>query len=138
MAVLTTREASRRDRLHERTRPVLFFVEFGRDSRTPRAHVLAVDADRDAHDHVLGPFRDVAVAAHEVGPLQRLEAEVVVFKVAVVDDGAVDLVLVRPAAVWRVMRDVEARRLQERRRPVVFFLILGVIRGRRETYMITS
>ena len=39
---------------------------------------------------------------------------------------------------FRVTGDVEARRLQERRRPVVFFLILGVIRGRRETYMITS
>ena len=75
--------------------------DFGRDSRTPRAHVLAVDADRDAHDHVLGPFRDVAVAAHQVGPLQSFEPKIVVFEVAVVDDRAVDLVLVRPAAVSR-------------------------------------
>ena len=29
--------------------------------------VLAVDADRDAHDHVLRPFRNFPVAAHEVG-----------------------------------------------------------------------
>ena len=71
-----------------------------RDSRTPRPHVLAVDADRDAHDHVLGPFRDVAVAAHEVGPLQSFEPKIIVLEVAVVDDRAVDLVLVRPAAVF--------------------------------------
>ena len=68
-----------------------------RDSRTPRPHVLAVDADRDAHDHVLGPFRDVAVAAHQIGPLQRLEAEVVVLEVSVIHNSSVDLVLVRPA-----------------------------------------
>ena len=80
---------------------MLFFVEFGRDARTPRARVLAVDPDRNPHNHVLGPFRDVAVAAHEVGPLQRLEAKIIVLEVAVVDDRAVDLVLVRPAAVSR-------------------------------------
>ena len=69
-----------------------------RDSRTPRAHVLAVDADRDAHDHVLRPLGDVAVAAHEVGPLQSFEAEVVVLEVSVIHNSSVDLVLVRPAA----------------------------------------
>ena len=79
-----------------------------------RVDVLPMNTNRDAHDHVLGPFRDVAVAAHEVGPLESFEAEVVVLEVAVVDDRAVDLVLVRPAAVSRVTRDVEARRLQER------------------------
>ena len=76
---------------------MLFFVEFGRDSRTPRSRVLAVDADRDAHDHVLGPFRDVAVAAHQVGPLESFEAEVVVLEVSVIHNSTVDLVLVRPA-----------------------------------------
>ena len=69
MAVGVRREVSRCDRLQERKRLVVFFVEFGRDARTPRSRVRAVDADRDAHDHVLGPFRDVAVAAHQVGSL---------------------------------------------------------------------
>ena len=31
--------------------------------------VLSVNPDRDAHDHVLRPLRDLAVAAHEVGSL---------------------------------------------------------------------
>ena len=56
-----------------------------------------MDADRDAHDHVLGPFRDVAVAAHQVGPLESFEAEVVVLEVSVIHNSTVDLVLVRPA-----------------------------------------
>merc|ERR1719271_1692916 len=49
---------------------------------------------RVAYDHVLGPLRDRAVEAHEVAPLERLEPEVVVLEVAVVDDGRVDRVLV--------------------------------------------
>ena len=74
------------------------FSDVGRDSRTPRAHVLSMNTDRDAHDHVLGPFRDVAVAAHQVGPLESFEAEVVVLEVSVIHNSTVDLVLVRPAA----------------------------------------
>ena len=109
-----------------------------RDTRTPRSRVLAVDADRDAHDHVLRTLGDVAVAAHEVGPFQSFEPKIVVLEVAVIHNSSVDLVLVRPAAVLRDGGGFEARRLQERRRPVVCFPILGVIRGRRETYMITS
>ena len=75
---------------------MLFLLNSGA-IRGRRVDVRAVDADRDAHDHVLGPFRDVAVAAHEVGPLQRLEAEVVVLEVSVIYNSTVDLVLVRPA-----------------------------------------
>mmetsp|Transcript_29694 Transcript_29694/g.97086 ORF Transcript_29694/g.97086 Transcript_29694/m.97086 type:complete len:755 (-) Transcript_29694:490-2754(-) len=56
--------------------------------------VVAVDAQRDAHDHVLRPLRDRTVEAHEVTPLERLEPEIVVLEVAVVDDGRVDRVLV--------------------------------------------
>ena len=63
--------------------------------------VLAVNADRNSHNHVLGPLRDLAVAAHQVATFEGLEAEVVVLEVAVVDDRPVDLVLVRPAAVSR-------------------------------------
>ena len=64
-------------------------------------NIRTVNTNGHAHDHVLRPLRDLAVAAHQVGSLQRLEAEVVVLEVAVVDDRAVDLVLVRPAAVSR-------------------------------------
>lgn len=49
-----------------------------------------MDADGDAHEHVLGAFGDAAVDAEEVGALERLEAKVVVVEVAVVDDGAVE------------------------------------------------
>ena len=47
---------------------VVFIPSLGAIRGRRETHVLAVDADRDAHDHVLGPFRDVAVAAHQVGP----------------------------------------------------------------------
>ena len=61
-------------------------------------YITPVNADRDAHDHVLGPFRDLAVAAHQVASLEGLEAEVVVLEVSVIYNSSVDLVLVRPAA----------------------------------------
>ena len=63
-----------------------------------RVDVLAVDPDRDPHDHVLGPLRDLAVAAHQVASLEGLEAEVVVLEVSVIYNSSVDLVLIRPAA----------------------------------------
>ena len=37
--------------------------------------VVAVDAHRDAHDHVLRALSDTAVDAEEVGALERFEAE---------------------------------------------------------------
>ena len=48
---------------------VVLFPSLGAIRGRRETHVLAVDADRDAHDHVLGPLGDVAVAAHEVGSL---------------------------------------------------------------------
>jgi hypothetical protein len=38
--------------------------------------VFTVDADGDAHEHVLGPLGNFAVDAEQVGPLERLEAKV--------------------------------------------------------------
>ena len=61
-------------------------------------YITPVNADRDAHDHVLRPLRDLAVAAHQVASLEGLEAEVVVLEVSVIYNSSVDLVLVRPAA----------------------------------------
>ena len=63
-----------------------------------RVDVLAVDADRDPHNHVLRPLGDLAVAAHQIATLEGLEAEVVVLEVSVIYNSSVDLVLVRPAA----------------------------------------
>ena len=54
--------------------------------------VGAVDADGHPHQHVLGPLDDGPVDAQQVGPLQRLEAEVVVVEVAHVDDFRVQAV----------------------------------------------
>ncbi len=55
---------------------------------TPRCPHL-VDAHGHAHEHVLRPLHHLAVDAQQVGALQRLEAKVVVVKVAVVADLAV-------------------------------------------------
>ena len=61
-------------------------------------NITLVDAQRDAHQHLLRPLGDLAVHLLQVRLLEGLEAEVVVLEVAVVDDRTVDLVLVRPAA----------------------------------------
>ena len=56
--------------------------------------VVHVDADGDAHEHVLGTLGDLAVDLEQVGLLQSLEAEVVELKVTVVHNGGVEGVLV--------------------------------------------
>ena len=61
-------------------------------------YITPVNANGHAHDHVLGPFRDLAVAAHQITTFEGLEAEVVVLEVSVIYNSSVDLVLVRPAA----------------------------------------
>ena len=53
--------------------------------------VVLVDADGDAHEHVLRTLGDLAVELQQVRALERLEAEVVVVEVAVVDDGRIQL-----------------------------------------------
>ena len=90
---------SRRARIEQsrrRVREVLLAHQLVRLDRG--IYITPVNADRNPHNHVLGPFRDLAVAAHQITTFEGLEAEVVVLKVAVVDDRPVDLVLVRPAA----------------------------------------
>ena len=51
--------------------------------------VVLVDPDRDAHEHLLRALGHLPV--EEVGALERLEPEVVVAEVAVVDDGGIEL-----------------------------------------------
>ena len=87
---------SRIEQSRRRVREVLLGHELVRLDRG--IYITPVDADRNSHNHVLRPLRDLAVAPHEVRSLEGLEAEVVVLEVAVVDDRPVDLVLVRPAA----------------------------------------
>ena len=53
--------------------------------------VILVDADGDAHQHLLRAFGHFAVELEQVGALERLESEVVVAEIAVVDDGGVQL-----------------------------------------------
>jgi len=53
-----------------------------------------MDPDRDTHEHVLGPFGDLAIEFEEIGFLECFEAKVIEFKVAIVDEGCVEYVLV--------------------------------------------
>ena len=76
--------------------------------------VRTMNTNGHAHDHVLRPLRDLAVAAHQIATFEGLEAEVIIFKVSVIYNSSVDLVLVRPAAVSRDGGGFEVRRLQER------------------------
>jgi hypothetical protein len=46
-----------------------------------------VNTDRHTHQHVLWSFRNCAINTQEVRALERLEPEVVICVVAVVDDG---------------------------------------------------
>ena len=57
-------------------------------------NVLAMNADCHAHEHVLGAFGNLAVDFEEIGLFERLEAKVVQLKVAIVNDGAIENVLV--------------------------------------------
>ena len=57
-------------------------------------NVGSVNANSHTHDHVLWSLDDLAVDAKKVRSLKGLEAKVVVGKVAVVDDGRVEHVLV--------------------------------------------
>ena len=70
-----------------------------------------VDADRDAHDHVLRALDDLAVEPAEVALLERLEAEVLVVEVAVVDDRRVDALLVLLHDRVKVLGHERRRRL---------------------------
>lgn len=56
--------------------------------------VFTVDTDRDSHHHVLRSLDNLAVDSEEVRSLERLEAEIVVGEISVVNDGRVEQVLV--------------------------------------------
>jgi hypothetical protein len=68
-------------------------------------HVVLVDADGHAHEHVLRPLGDLAVQAQQVRALERLEAEVLVVEVAVVHNRRVELVGVPHHHLVRALRD---------------------------------
>ena len=68
--------------------------------------VLAVDAQCDPHQHVLGTLVHRVVLLQQVRPLQRLEAEIIVrFKVTVVHDRRVDLVAMRLRNAIQLLRN---------------------------------
>ena len=50
--------------------------------------VVAVNADSDAHEHVLRPFSDLAIETKEIRAFEGLEAEELVVEIALIDDGA--------------------------------------------------
>ena len=55
--------------------------------------VVAVNADSDAHEHVLRPFSDLAIETKEIRAFEGLEAEELVVEIALVDDALVGVVL---------------------------------------------
>lgn len=55
-----------------------------------RVDVLAVNSHSDTHQHVLGALHHLLLDLQQIRPLQGLEAEVVVAKVTVVDNGRVE------------------------------------------------
>jgi len=54
-----------------------------------RGNVVAVNSNRNAHNHVLRTLGNHAVHLEKVRLLQGLEAKIIVFKIPVVDDGRV-------------------------------------------------
>ena len=62
--------------------------------------VLLVDADGDAHEHVLRALGRLAVDLEQVRSLERLEAEVGVTVVAVVDDRRVQTLTIDYDALY--------------------------------------
>eukprot|EP00624_Nannochloropsis_granulata_P007019 evm.model.NODE_5931_length_8511_cov_32.465752.1 len=64
-----------------------------------------MDANGHAHDHVLGSLHDDAVHLEQVGLLQRLETEIVVVEVPIVDNGRINTLLVGHDNVVHVLGD---------------------------------
>ena len=52
--------------------------------------IVTVNANGNTHNHLLGSLCWAAIDAEEIGTLKSLETEVVVVKVAIVDDGGVE------------------------------------------------
>ena len=55
--------------------------------------VVAVNSNSDSHEHMLGPFSDLAIEAKEVRVFEGLEAEELVVEIALVDDALVGVAL---------------------------------------------
>lgn len=96
--------------------------------------VLSPNTNSDTHDHVLGTFSNLAIDSEEVRSLERLETElfcrcmfslgrhrqsrrseqcrpthVVVLEITVVDDGAIEQVLVLHDSLVSLLRDHRCR-----------------------------
>jgi hypothetical protein len=67
-----------------------------------RVNVILMDPNRNTHQHVLRAFRNPPINLQEIRPLQRLESKVVVAKVAIINDGRVQHVLVSLDTVKRL------------------------------------
>ena len=51
-----------------------------------RVHVILVNAYRNAHQHVLGALYNFAVDFQQVASLQRLESEIIVIEIPIIND----------------------------------------------------
>ena len=67
--------------------------------------VVPVDADGDAHEHVLWALGNLAIDAEEVRALESLEAEVLVVEVTLIDDGGVKHVGIVAHDLVRLLRN---------------------------------
>ena len=53
--------------------------------------IFTMNANGDAHDHLLRSFGNLSVDAKKVGSFQRLEAKVLIVEIPVIDDCRVQL-----------------------------------------------
>ena len=72
-------------------------------------NVVSVNADADAHEHVLRTFGNVSIQLEEITLFERFESKIVEFKVTIVNDGSIQLVLVSHDDVVGLLRDERSR-----------------------------
>lgn len=68
-------------------------------------NVTSMNTDRDAHEHVLWSLSDPIVNSEQIRAFKSLEAEVLVMKIAIVDDGGVEDRSVVPDNLISLIRD---------------------------------
>ena len=71
--------------------------------------VGSMDPDGGAHEHVLWPLCDLTIRLEEIAPFQRLEPEVVVVQIALVDDCIVESLSIRLDHCEDILRDQGCR-----------------------------